>query len=107
MARGNPLHVEDTLLDVDESNEVLTEIQPSIDIVVTDSIVNVTRPENSKTLETGEETRTGKSSKNSIRDLLLDNTFGSIDFTGAQLSADRTKECVNKTTFVETLVSDR
>ena len=44
MARGSPLHLENTLLDADESNEVLTEIQLSNHNVVKDAIVKVSIP---------------------------------------------------------------
>ena len=101
---GSPLHQEALILDTAESNEVSSKIHPDGENVIIGEIVI-----NSKDSEelTSEEAREGKAATNNIRDLLLDNTFESVDFANAVLSSDGKKECVNKTQFVETVVSDR
>ena len=107
MAKGNPLHADETLLDVDESNEIETVVeQPTIFNVISNAIVKVLKNVDPEKSSVGE-AREGKSSKNNIRDLLLDKSFESVDFSGAVFSPDGKKECVNKTQFVETVVSDR
>ena len=115
-----------------DRNEVLTEIQSNNqDVVIgdvvdskdkigdiedaakeeSDNIVKESKDENGETSKsTEEEPREGKAARNNIRDQLdnlLDETFETVDFSGAITSADGTKECVNKTVFVETTVSDR
>ena len=116
------------------NNEVITEIQSNIqDVVIGDNVVEEAIDEigdieipdkdesdsagkkstdlNGETLKsTEDEPREGKAARNNIRDQLdnlLDETFETVDFSGAITSADGTKECVNKTVFVETTVSDR
>lgn len=115
-----------------DRNEVLTEIQSNNqDIVIgdvveakdrigdiedaakeeSDNVIKDSKDENGETSKsTEEEPREGKAARNNIRDQLdnlLDETFETVDFSGAITSADGTKECVNKTVFVETTVSDR
>ena len=117
-----------------DDNEVMTEIQSNNqDVVIGDNVVeeanneigDIENPdkdesdsagkkstdENGDTSKSTEnEPREGKAARNNIRDQLdnlLDETFETVDFSGAITSADGTKECVNKTVFVETTVSDR
>ena len=117
-----------------DDNEVMTEIQSNNqDVVIGDNVVeeannkigDIENPdkdesdsagkkstdENGETSKsTEDEPREGKAARNNIRDQLdnlLDETFETVDFSGAITSADGTKECVNKTVFVETTVSDR
>ena len=103
---GSPLHQEALILDTAESNEVSSKIHPDGKNVIIGEIVI-----NSKDSEelSPEEAREGKAATNNIRDALnvLDNTFESVDFTNAIISPDGKKECVNKTQFAETVVSDR
>ena len=76
-----------------------------------DNVIKESKDENGETSKsTEDEPREGKAARNNIRDQLdnlLDETFETVDFSGAITSADGTKECVNKTVFVETTVSDR
>ena len=130
LIRGVPLNK----TNASDDNEVLTEIQSNNqDVVIGDNVVeeannkisDIEQPdkdesdsagkkstdENGKTSKsTEDEPREGKAARNNIRDQLdnlLDETFETVDFSGAITSADGTKECVNKTVFVETTVSDR
>ena len=130
LIRGVPLNK----TNASDDNEVMTEIQSNNqDVVIGDNVVeeasnkigDIENPdkdesdsagkkstdENGETSKsTEDEPREGKAARNNIRDQLdnlLDETFETVDFSGAITSADGTKECVNKTVFVETTVSDR
>ena len=119
---------------VSDRNKVLTEIQSNDQGVVIgdivgeeadDRIADIEISEKDESFSVGKEIkeengdtsksiedvpREGKAARNNIRDQLdnlLDETFETVDFSGAITSADGTKECVNKTVFVETTVSDR
>ena len=101
-----PLQQEALILDTAESNEVSSKIHPhGKNVIIGEIVVNSKDAE--EKIDLSEEAREGKAATNNIRDLLLDNTFESVDFTNAVLSSDGKKECVNKTQFVETVVSDR
>ena len=102
-----PVHQEDSSLETAESKEVVSEMQSPTENVVIGKIVNDSNNKIENTEKSEQETRKGKDIQNKIRDLLLDNTFETVDFSNAILSTDGTKECVNKTHFVETVVSDR
>ena len=104
--KGVPLHLENDPLDTAESNDVHTEIQSLKNNVVIGHIVADSSNKVGNKQNSVEESGTGKAAKNNIRDKLLDNTFESVDFSNAIPSADGKKECVNKTQFVETVVSD-
>ena len=103
-----PLQQEALLLDTAESNEVSSKIHPHGKNVIIGEIVINSKDAEEK-VDLSEEAREGKAATNNIRDALnvLDNTFESVDFTNAIISPDGKKECVNKTQFVETVVSDR
>ena len=102
---GSPLQQEALILDTAESNEVGSVVHPDgKNVIIGEIVINSKDAEENPELI--EEAREGKAAKN-IRELLLDNTFESVDFTNAILSPDGKKECVNKTQFVETVVSDR
>ena len=105
IAKGIPVHQENVLLDSAESNQVLTEVQSPNDNIVIGKVVKESNKNIERDQKSVDEEREGK--QINIRDLLLDDTFGSVDFSNAVLSADGTKECINKTQFVETVVSDR
>ena len=117
-----------------DDNELMTEIQSNNqDVVIGDNVVeeannkisDIEQPDKDESDSAGkkstdkngetsksteDEPREGKAARNNIRDQLdnlLDETFETVDFSGAITSADGTKECVNKTVFVETTVSDR
>ena len=95
---------------VEEANNKIGDIE-NPDKDESDSAGKNSTDENGETSKTTEdEPREGKAARNNIRDQLdnlLDETFETVDFSGAITSADGTKECVNKTVFVETTVSDR
>ena len=105
--KGVPLHHEIEPLDTAESKDVPTEVQSLKHNVVIGHVVEESSKKVGKQQKSEEESREGKAASNNIRDKLLDNTFESVDFSNAILSADGKKECVNKTQFVETVVSDR
>ena len=95
-------------MDTAESNEVSSKIHPNGKNVIIGEIVINSKDAEEK-VDLSKEAREGKAATNNIRDALnvLDNTFESVDFTNAIISPDGKKECVNKTQFVETVVSDR
>ena len=108
LTSGSPLQQEALILDTAESNEVSSEVHPhGENVIIGEIVINSKDAEENSDLS--EEAREGKAATNNIRDVLnvLDNTFESVDFTNAIKSPDGKKECVNKTQFVETVVSDR
>ena len=83
---GSPLQQEALILDTAESNEVGSVVHPDgKNVIIGEIVINSKDAEENPELI--EEAREGKAAKN-IRDLLLDNTFESVDFTNAILSPD-------------------